>query len=140
VRKGVGEGKGVGVGGGRGGVGGAVVAVDVHEFELCLGGDDPAALERAAALYQGELLEGLTLDEARFEEWLIAERLRLRELAMEALARLLAQQRGAGKLEAGGQTALRLVKLDPPQGAGHRKLLRLLCRPGRRRAPPPAIP
>jgi hypothetical protein len=39
------------------------------------------------------LLEGLGVTEAPFEEWMFAERLRLREMAVEALGRLLSQQR-----------------------------------------------
>src|SRR5262245_18751540 len=73
-----------------------LVAVDVALFEQRIAAGTRGALEHAASLYQGDLLEGLTLQEASFEEWLVAERLRLRELALEALARLLAQQRAAG--------------------------------------------
>src|SRR5206468_5284342 len=64
----------------------AVVVVDVHEFEQMLADGGAAALEQAARLYQGDLLEGLVVQEQPFEEWLIAERLRLRELAIQALA------------------------------------------------------
>ena len=67
----------------------AAVDVDVVEFERQVAEGTPAALDRAAALYRGELLEGLALQEAPFEEWLLAERERLRELALEALAKLL---------------------------------------------------
>ena len=97
---------------------------------------------RRLALYQGDLLEGLSVEEPPFEEWLIAERVRLRELALEALARLLAQQRDAGALEQAVQTALRLVALDPLQEPVHRTLMRLYAaaRPARGRAAPvPAL-
>ena len=59
----------------------ALVEVDVGDFEQCVTEGSLAALERAAALYQGDLLEGLVLEEPSFEEWLIVQRLRLRELA-----------------------------------------------------------
>src|SRR5215470_3024852 len=103
----------------------AAVAVDVAAFERGAAATGLAALEEAASLYQGEFLEGLALDEAPFEEWLVAERLRLRELGMDVLARLLAGQRDAGAREAALQTALRLVALDPLQEAVHRTLMRL---------------
>ena len=112
----------------------AAVRVDVHDFEQSVAEGTPAALERAAALYQGDLLEGLALREPPFEEWLIAQRVRLRELALEALARLLAQQRDAGALEAAVRTALRLVALDPLQEPVHRTLMRLYAHLGRREA------
>jgi DNA-binding SARP family transcriptional activator len=62
----------------------ALVAVDVGAFEQCVARGTREALEGAVTLYQGDLLEGLTLQEPPFEEWLVAERLRLRELVLEA--------------------------------------------------------
>jgi DNA-binding SARP family transcriptional activator len=94
----------------------------------------PEALEQAATLYRGDLLLGFTLDEPLFEEWLRAERERLREAALEALARLLAHQSKAGATDRAIQTALRLLALDPLQEAGHRALMRLYARQGRRAA------
>ena len=108
------------------------VAVDAAQFEGLLGDPTPDALERASALYQGDLLAGLAIDEAPFEEWLLGERERLRELALEGLARLLAQQRKGGTAEAAVQTALRLLALDPLQEAVHRTLMRLYAELGRR--------
>ena len=110
----------------------ALVEVDVMEFERQIAEGTPAALERAADLYRGELLEGLALREAPFEEWLLAERERLRELALEALAKLLRHQRDAGATEAALQTALRLLALDPLQEPVHRTVMRLYVQLGRR--------
>ncbi len=75
------------------------VDVDVAAFERLVAENTPEAFEQAATLYQGDLLEGLRLEEPPFEEWLLSERERLRELALEALARLLAHQRKAGMTE-----------------------------------------
>src|SRR6266508_1543075 len=108
------------------------VDVDVIEFERQVAEGTPAALERAAALYRGELLEGLALQEAPFEEWLLAERDRLRELALEALAKLLRHQRTTGATEAALQTALRLLALDRLQEPVHRAIMRLYVQLGRR--------
>jgi DNA-binding SARP family transcriptional activator len=77
----------------------ALVGTDVEEFERCAARGIRADLERAAVLYQGSLLEGLTLQEPSFEEWLVADRRRLRELALDALGKLLALQRDARALE-----------------------------------------
>jgi DNA-binding SARP family transcriptional activator len=112
----------------------AVVAVDVGDFEQCVARGTPESLEMAASLYQGDLLEGLSLEEPPFEEWLIAERQRLLELAVEGLARLLAHQRDSGALDVAVQTALRLVALDPLQEPVHRTLMRLYAQLGRRGA------
>src|SRR5437667_3363077 len=108
------------------------VDVDVVEFERAVAEGAPTALERAAALYRGELLEGLALQEAPFEEWLLAERERLRELALEALAKLLRHQRTTGATEAALQTALRLLALDALQEPVHRTVMRLYVQLGRR--------
>jgi DNA-binding SARP family transcriptional activator len=101
------------------------VEVDVVTFERCIAQGTPQALERAAALYQGDLLLGFTLNEPLFEEWLVAERERLREKALEALARLLVHQSQAADTERAIQTAVRLLGLDPLQEEAHRTLMRL---------------
>ena len=67
----------------------------------------------------------LSVEESSFEEWLLSERLRLRELALEGLARLLADQRDRRALVPAVQTALRLVALDPLPEPVHRTLMRL---------------
>jgi len=110
------------------------VTVDVTEFEQLVRNDDPEALERSAALYQGDLLEGIGPSSAQFEEWLRAERERLHELALEALAKLLAHRMKVGVIEPAIHTALRLASLDPLQEVTHRALMRLYVRPGRRAA------
>jgi len=71
----------------------ARVEVDALRFEHLVSEGTPAALAAAVALYQGELLEGLAIEAPAFEEWLLGERERLRERAIEAMARLLTHQR-----------------------------------------------
>jgi DNA-binding SARP family transcriptional activator len=110
------------------------VRVDVGEFEQGARSNDPHELERAAALYQGELLEGIRPGSAQFEEWLRTERDRLHELALEAFAKLLAYQMNLEDAEPAIQTALRLLSLDPLQEVTHRALMRLYARHGRRAA------
>jgi DNA-binding SARP family transcriptional activator len=110
------------------------VDADVEAFERAATTGTPESLMRAASLYQGDLLAGLALDEAPFEEWLVSERERLRELALEVLARLLTHHRKGGSSEASVQTALKLLALDPLQEAVHRTLMRLYADTGRREA------
>src|SRR5215467_10090527 len=120
----------------RGGVAFAAeaVTVDAGEFEQLVTSDDPEALERAAALYKGNLLEGISPGSAQFEEWLRADRERLHELALETFAKLLAHQMKLEATEPAIQTALRLLSLDPLQEVTHRALMRLYARQGRRAA------
>jgi DNA-binding SARP family transcriptional activator len=110
------------------------VTVDVSDFEQFAQCDDPKKLERAASLYQGDLLEGLGPGSALFEEWLRTERERLHELALEAFAKLLAHRMKLGATESAIQTALRLLSLDPLQEVTHRALMRLYAGQGRRAA------
>jgi DNA-binding SARP family transcriptional activator/tetratricopeptide (TPR) repeat protein len=110
------------------------VEVDAMAFERAVADGMPAALEKAATLYQGDLLAGLAVAEAPFEEWLLSERERFRELALEGLAKLLVHQRSAGSLEGAIRTALRMAALDPLQESVHRTLMRLFVRSGRRGA------
>ena len=112
----------------------ALVEADVGTFEAAVTEGTPEALERAARLYRGDLLAGLVIQAPAFEEWLAAERERLRERAVEALARLSAHQRAAGALDAAVDTTLRLLALDPLQEPVHRTLMRLYADQGRRGA------
>src|SRR4030095_5521077 len=93
----------------------ASLLIDACEFEEALRSRRSQDLERAFALYRGDLLEGLNLQGQPFEEWLIGERRRLRTLAIEGLGQLLQLQEQSGKHELGTQTAIRLLAVDPLQ-------------------------
>ena len=108
------------------------VQTDIVSFERAVAAGTPAELEMAAAVYRGDLLVGLSADAPGFEEWLMTERERLRELAIEGLARLLTHQRAVGATESAVQVALRLLSLDPLQESVHRTLMRLYAQLGRR--------
>jgi DNA-binding SARP family transcriptional activator len=113
----------------------AAVEVDVAAFQRGIAEGTPAALEAALPAYRGDLLAGLSVEGAAgFEEWLLGERERLRELALDGLAKLLAHQRAAGETEAAIQTGLTLLTLDPLQEPVHRTLMRLYRDAGRRGA------
>lgn len=112
----------------------SAVDVDVAAFERLATQKTPESLERAAALYQGDLLEGLAVREAAFAEWLQAERERLREIALTSMARLLELQARTSPTEPAIRTAVQLLSLDPLQEAVHRTLMRLYERQGRRAA------
>jgi DNA-binding SARP family transcriptional activator len=112
----------------------ALVSVDAADLEAALAGGSPGALARMTTLYKGDLLDGFAVDETSFEEWRVVERERLRELALEGLAKLLREQLRADQPEPAIQTALRILGIDPLQEAVHRVLMRLLLRQGRRAA------
>jgi DNA-binding SARP family transcriptional activator len=88
-------------------------------------------LEQAIALYGGELLDGFQVRAPEFESWVTAERERFREMALEAMMRLLDHHLSTGAVEAGVRTAARLLAADPLQERVHRTLMELYCRQGR---------
>lgn len=107
------------------------VELDVLSFEHLISEGSPESLEEAVAMHHGDFLAGLAITEGPFEEWLLIERERYRELALEALAKLLAHQMKNVSTEAAIQTALRLLALDPLQEAVYRSLMRLYMRQNR---------
>jgi tetratricopeptide (TPR) repeat protein len=108
------------------------VDVDVVAFEGLVMQGTPEALSEACALYRGEFLEGLSVPEAAFEDWLISQRVRLRDVVVEALTNLLANHMQHGSIAQAIPTAARLLGIDPLQEAVHRTLMRLYARQGRR--------
>ena len=112
----------------------AGVEVDATEFERLVRMGDTDALTQAAALYHGDLLAGLGQQSEAFEEWLLPERERLRELAVEAFTKLLGHHVDATAVGAAIQTATRLLALDPTHEPAHRALMRLHVHQGRRAA------
>jgi len=105
--------------------------IDVVTFERLASRDTPRALTRAAALYRGDLLDGLDVSEEPFEEWLSGERTRLREAAMDVFTRLVDHQAKSGTLKSAIQSAMRLLTLDPLREDFHRTLMQLYARQGR---------
>jgi DNA-binding SARP family transcriptional activator/predicted ATPase len=112
----------------------AGVEVDVVTFENQVADGAAGALEQAAELYRGDLLLGFSVSEPLFEQWLVGERERLREMALGSLARLLALQTRDARADRAIRTAVRLVALDPLQEFAHRALMGLYARQGRRAA------
>jgi len=102
----------------------AAVAVDVGEFERLIGEGSAAAIARATALYRGDLLDDLDVREEGFEAWLLIERQRLRNLALDALATLLDRYLTAGNRHEANAVARRLLVLDPLRESAHRALMR----------------
>ncbi|MFO1056476.1 MAG: BTAD domain-containing putative transcriptional regulator [Dongiaceae bacterium] len=103
---------------------------DVARFERLAGATDRADLAAAAALYRGELLEGLAVRDPSFEEWLLVERQRLRQRLEAALARLMAAALAGGDRAQASAAAQRLLGLDPLREAAVRTLMQLQAEDG----------
>lgn len=114
--------------------------LDVKVFEDAVGNGiarnesiNPQHLVAAAHLYRGDLLAGFFVsDSPEFEQWLLYEQERLREMALQALRKLVDFYQARGAYQLGTQFAHRLIELDPLSEAAHRDLMRLYALSGRR--------
>ncbi len=120
------------------------VAVDVLTFESLLAACEAHAhrnwhtcaqcttrLQQAFALYCGEFLAQFSLpDSAPFEEWVVARREHLHQLALGGLGRQIHAAEWRGVASEAIELARRQVALDPLNEASQRELIRLLARSG----------
>ncbi len=115
------------------------VSVDVDELEQAIEtaaaarersevGAELRALERAAALYRGELLPSC------YEDWIEPLRQRLRNALLAGLVRLVELQEARGAHAAAVAHAERALAIEPLDEAGYRALMRLHQRAGNRAA------
>src|SRR5262249_51749154 len=100
------------------------IAFDVPRFEALALGEQPHELEQAVALYRGDLLDGFSVKEEPFEDWLRIERERLRALAVAALEKLIAHSNTANDPGGAIQAAARLLSLEPLREDIYRALMR----------------
>ena len=105
--------------------------LDTKALETAAGSDDDAALQDAAKVIGGDLMEGLSVGETGFEKWLGSERERFRHLACNIYARLMERAEQGGRLEEALSYGLKLLSLDPLQENVHRLLMRLYAAQGR---------
>src|SRR2546428_8805215 len=108
------------------------VTLDCDRFaELCERRD----WTTAAALVDGEFLEGLAIPEATdFENWLAAERAQWRAQALEALVQGVAAALARGDAAEAARAGLRAVALDRMSEPGARAAMRALTLAGDRAA------
>ena len=105
----------------------APVTHDVRAFEdLLRDPQDTARQARAADLYRGDLLVGY------YDDWVLLERERLRQMYLACLTRLVSAYKTQGAWEEAVAGAGRLVQADPYQEDATRDLMRLYYRLGRR--------
>ncbi|MGH7390143.1 MAG: ATP-binding protein [Candidatus Rokuibacteriota bacterium] len=106
------------------------MAIDVVEFERLARTEGRQALEQAAALYGGDLLAGLRIDAASFEDWLAPRREQLHTLALGVLQQQLGLRLKRGEAQPALETAARLLTLDPLQESVHHAVMRLHAEQG----------
>lgn len=110
--------------------------VDAAEFgagasEPCAA--DPDRFEAALALYRADFLDGFHVRDApEYEDWLLGERARLRELAVQGLLGLAEYRAAEGDLAQAIATMRRLLELEPWREDAHRQLMIWLAQSGQR--------
>lgn len=95
---------------------------------------EPASviLTDSLRLYRGDFLEGFHVRDAPdFEDWMLAERARLRERALQALHTLTQFHTSRGNFSEAMTFASRLLTFDPWREEAHRQLMLLQARTGR---------
>ncbi len=92
-----------------------------------------AALQQAAALYQGDFLAGFYVRDApEFEEWMLAQRTRYRELVLHALHVVTGHHLERGEYGRAIDSGTRLLSLDPWRETAYRQLMQALSHSGQR--------
>lgn len=107
------------------------INVDASEFEQLLQDDILENLTRAIALYRGDLLQNLTVTAPEFEDWLVTEQRRYRQMALGAMERLSELLACDGQMEQAVEVATSLLRYDPLNEEGHRRLISLLADQGK---------
>ncbi|MEZ4868244.1 MAG: BTAD domain-containing putative transcriptional regulator [Caldilineaceae bacterium] len=94
-----------------------------------------ARYREAAALYQGNFLDGFFLDgSANFEEWIVVQRTTLQRQALEIVYALTTYYEEQGDHHQAQHYARRQIELDPWREESHRQLMRNLALGGERTA------
>lgn len=134
IRKALGEGSPAVVAGDSGlAIDSGAVDVDVWEFERAAKDGGVEALAKAAALYAGELMDGLDVGGAdAFRDWRDVEVARIQDMAFGVLEGLAEAYAESGEADAAIEVARQLATRDPLREDAHRLLMELYAGAGRR--------
>ena len=117
---------------------GSDIRIDVARFTANIEAPDSptiADLQQAVDLYRGDFLSGFyVLNAPDFENWMLAEQARLRELVVRALHELATHHAERSNVTDGIRYLRRLLSLEPWREEAHRHLMLLLARDGQRGA------
>jgi predicted ATPase/DNA-binding SARP family transcriptional activator len=109
--------------------------LDLATFEELFARDDIDALTSAADLYRGDLMADLYLDDCPdFETWLMSERERWQQRAVQVLRRLIDHHTQYRQYEQAIDFASRLLAWAPWLEEAHRHMMSSLARSGQRSA------
>ncbi len=106
---------------------------DTELFIHLMEQSNTSALAQAIALYRGDFMEGLYLNDCpEFENWLFIEQERWRQRAARTFTRLIDQYTRRGEYAQALDAAQQLLTLTPWRESTHRQIMGLLARTGQR--------
>jgi DNA-binding SARP family transcriptional activator/TolB-like protein len=108
------------------------VNVDVLRFETLAEQGTLESLEIACSLYTGDFLADAADVGSEYEDWLLPERERLRELARSAFWSLFSLRLWRGEIREARACAQRYLEIDPTSERMHAALMRLYLTQGER--------
>ena len=112
------------------GVNESAVECDVASFETLVATGTEEALTKAAELYRGDFLDGFSINEERFDQWVLGERDRLHRMSLRGHMALLEIQARRGGIDDAIATGQRSLRIDVLQEPVHRALMRLYMQSG----------
>jgi predicted ATPase len=96
---------------------------------------DPVVAARTLKLYRGAFLEGFSLSDCpAFEEWLVIQRERFHQQALDLLEHLIRHHIQRGEFEAGRRYVQRALALEPWREMPHRQAMLIAALQGEREA------
>ncbi|MGH6907632.1 MAG: AfsR/SARP family transcriptional regulator, partial [Aestuariivirga sp.] len=105
--------------------------IDTRVVNQAVKSADENALREAAGIIRGEFLEGLSINEPAFEQWLTSEREKFRLQACAINTKLMEHSESRGDFEEALGHGLKLVSFDPLQEHAHRAVMRIYAAQGR---------
>lgn len=108
----------------------AVVECDAAAFETLVATGTEEALIQATELYRGDFLDGFSINEERFDQWVLGERDRLHRMSLRAHMHLLEMLARRGAIDEAIATGQRSLRIDVLQEPVHRALMRLYVQSG----------
>jgi len=110
------------------------VQVDLEEFFDLADNPTPEQAQRALALMNGPLLDGIYGQQADFEDWLVTERQRVVSSASKMFEQVADFQVQKGNLDKALEISRKLISLDPLRDGSQLLGIRILAQAGERAA------
>ena len=99
--------------------------IDLGAIEQLGESADIMSLSEAVENIRGELLEGLSLSEPTYEQWLVTEREHARQMIARTRGQLAQLLEEAGRIDEAIEQSQNILKSDPAAEQTHRALMRL---------------